>query len=123
MKIPAVFILATMVSTLATAEPQTFECEYKLYSDNTGSHTVKNKFELLYIVDAESQTAYLHGNMGSSKVQPIGGNGSISFIEVTPVGNVMVTTVDSSLKSVHSRNTVSGGELIPSQYYGQCVIK
>lgn len=123
MKLSAILILATIVSTLATAAPQTFECEYRMYSDDTGSNTIKQKFELLYIVDLESQTAYLHGNMGSSKVQSVGGNGSISFIEVTTSGNVMVTTVDSSLKSVHSRNTVSGGELIPSQYYGQCVIK
>ena len=123
MKLSVAFVLATMESTLATAELQTFECEYRMYADETGSHTVKQEFELLYIVDSESQTAYLHGNMGSSKVQSIGGIGSISFIEVTPAGNVMVTTVDSSLKSVHSRNTVSSGELIPSQYYGQCIVK
>jgi hypothetical protein len=36
-------------------------------------------------------------------------------------GVVQTTTVANDGKSVHSRHTIIGGEMKPSQYYGECV--
>ncbi|GLO63828.1 hypothetical protein MACH09_43360 [Vibrio sp. MACH09] len=54
----------------------------------------------------------------------MGSEDQITFVEITGVKNVMTTTMAfDNGKSVHSRNTVSFGDLIPSQYYGSCVDK
>ena len=64
------------------------------------------------------------GNNGNSPVVHIDKGNGISFIEITGLGNVMSTTIDKKMNSVHSRNSVGfSGELIPSQYYGSCVKK
>jgi len=39
-------------------------------------------------------------------------------IKAPPAGRVLTTTIDSSGKSVHSRNIIVEGEILPSQYYG-----
>lgn len=65
------------------------------------------------------------GNNGSSAVVGIwnkSGEG-VSFVEVTPDGNVMTTVVDSKGTSIHSRHTIIAGQVAPSQYYGSCKIQ
>ena len=44
------------------------------------------------------------------------------FIEFTGSGNVVTTTITEKGVSVHSRNSVVFGKLIPSQYYRTCKI-
>lgn len=63
------------------------------------------------------------GNLGSVEVLEVKSDGQISFIQQTDTGNIMTTTITSDMKSVHSRNSVMLGKLIPSQYYGECVEK
>lgn len=63
------------------------------------------------------------GNQGSTKVHLLNTDDGVSFIEITGSKNVMATTLDKNGASVHSRNSVINGELVPSQYYGTCVIK
>jgi len=53
----------------AFAETTTYICNYASYSDQTGNHKVKNKFELNFIVDKTSGKSYLLGNGGSSEVK------------------------------------------------------
>ena len=114
-----------LLSSLSvTASPITYICTYNSYSNEEGNHKVKKDFILTFIVDEKGKNAYILGNQGSEKVanftHPMGG---VAFVEVTATTNIMSTAIDSNGNSVHSRNTSLGGELIPSQYYGKCIIK
>jgi len=108
-------------SPIVNAEITTFFCDYETWSDNEGNHAVNRPFVLTFIVDSETDKAYMKGNLGTEDVLIITGDNSLTFIEVTDVGNVMSTTVDPEGNSVHSRNSVILGELTPSQYYGSCI--
>jgi len=104
----------------------TLICKYPNYSDKKGAHRTKDNFSLTFIIDSDKGTAYMLGNSGSTEVpfirSGISGEG-LTFIEITPAGNVMTTTVDAENNSVHSRNTVVVGKLVPCQYYGTCAFK
>jgi hypothetical protein len=73
----------------------------------------------------KTKKTYMLGNNGSSEVTPIANSdGGITFVEVTPSGNVMVTAITLSGEAVlHSRNGIFGKELVPSQAYGQCNVR
>jgi len=47
-------------------------------------------------------------------------SGGMTFIEMIDGGKVLTTTIDPSGKSVHSRNIIVEGEILPLQYYGIC---
>ena len=104
-----------------SAEIITFVCDYPTWSDEEGSHPAKNPFVLTFILDDETGKAYMKGNLGTEDVQVISADSSITFVEITDTGNVMTTTIDSAGKSVHSRNSVLFGEIVPTQYYGTCI--
>lgn len=108
--------------TFVLGETETIICNYPTYSDQEGNHKVTKKFVLTFIVDKENKITYILGNQGSEKVKMIPSvfEDSISFIEITRSGNVMTTTIDSTGASVHSRNTVINGRIVPTQYYGKC---
>jgi len=108
--------------TIVLANTTTYSCNYTSYSNKEGNHKVKEKFELNFIVDSTGKS-YMLGNNGSSEVKSLKSKNQIAFLEITTSGNIMTTAIDSSLKSVHSRNSVMFGKMIPSQYYGKCVIK
>jgi len=113
-------------SKMTYALPLSFDCSYESFSDDSGNHKVENDFDLKFVLDADSEKAYMVGNNGAADViyliNPSGE--SISFVEITPSQNVMTTTISPiSGESVHSRNSVLLGEMIPSQYYGKCEIK
>jgi hypothetical protein len=107
----------------AWAETLTFECNYPVFSDKDGSHKVKGSFDLTFVVDTENGAAYVLGSQGSEKVHFLSTEGGVSFIEITGSNNLMTTTIDKSGDTVHSRNTIINGAIVPSQYYGNCVIK
>ena len=111
--------LLILFSAPLFAEPMTFYCEYDRFASPDGVEDVDN-FNLTFVVDADAEKYYMIGNNGSSEVSPVFGDGHLTFVEVTAVGNVMTTTITNSGKSVHSRNSVMFGDLIPSQYYGTC---
>jgi hypothetical protein len=124
MKMLTVILLVIFSSALtAFAETSTFVCNYPKYSDDEGLHSVKDKFVLTFIVDSDKGNAYMVGNQGSTEVKMLLSELGFTFIEITGVGNVMTTTIDSTNGAVHSRNTVIAGKLIPTQYYGKCVFK
>jgi len=97
-------------------------CIYPTWSDDDGTHKTKKEYKLEFIEDTISKKAVLVGNLGFSNVFIIKGVGAVSFIEITDSGNVLTTTVTEKGVSVHSRNSVLLGKLIPSQYYGTCKI-
>ena len=68
--------------------------------------------------------AYVMGNNGASEVTMVttesGGSGGLQFIERVVSGALQITAIDAYGDAVHSRHTVLGGVLRPSQYYGTC---
>lgn len=117
-------VLALSVAAMAvSAETFTVHCVYAKHSNPTGLHKTSTTLELTFIVDLANESAYMLGNNGSSKVEIIQAGDHMSFVELTQTGNVMTTTIDGNRNSVHSRNTVIGGALVPSQYYGVCTYK
>lgn len=98
---------------------QTYICNFTNYSDQKGNH--KEKFKLIFVIDKKADKAHMIGNNGSNPVVHVDKGNGKSFVEITGLGNVMTTTIDSKMKAVHSRNSVGfSGELLPSQYYGFC---
>ena len=112
-----------IIPVCAIAVTTNYKCSYTSYSDQEGNHKVKEIFEINFIVDRATGKSYMLGNTGSSEVKALESKDRIAFIEVTVSGNIMTTAIDSKHNSVHSRNTIMFGELSPSQYYGECVVK
>jgi len=125
LKTLCLFSMLLLFIPSAYCETLTLICKYSNYSDQDGNHPTTKKFIITFIVDKENGKAYILGNMGSDEVLMISkktGDG-FTFIEVTPEGNVMTTTVELKGGTVHSRNTLIDGELVPTQYYGSCEFK
>ena len=104
-------------------ETATIICIYPTFSDKDGNQPVSREFKLTFILDHETANAYMLGNLGSVKVQYMPAKGGLSFLEIAASGNLMTTTIDQIGNSVHSRNSIIGGRLVPSQYYGRCTVK
>ena len=114
--------MLVFIPTLVYGDTETFICNYSTYSDANGNHKVTDKFVLTFIVDMTKKTAIMLGSQGTEEVTliPSGVGEGISFIEITGAGNVMTTAIDSKGNSVHSRNTILDGGIVPTQYYGKC---
>jgi hypothetical protein len=132
-----IFLLLSNVVYAADFNNATaFQCEYDkvTISDtlNGGNPNIKNeRFSLTFTnLDRRNNEATVTGNIGSSKISLINGQGIITFIEITNTGNVMTTSVYDVVKnsgtmginyySVHTRNYMSIKSSITSQYYGNC---
>jgi hypothetical protein len=100
---------------------KTYKCYFTNFSNPKGNH--KENLNFTFITNG-SDTAYVKGNFSKQEVVYIDKGNGKTFVEVTNMGNVMVTTIDKNMKAVHSRNSVGIlGKLIPSQFYGTCEIK
>jgi hypothetical protein len=78
-------------------------------------------FKLVFTVDTSKETAKTVGSKGSFDVEMLHSpTGGMTFVEMIDGGKVLTTTIDPSGKSVHSRNIIVEGEILPSQYYGTC---
>lgn len=119
MKIIQILVIA-LFSTPVFATT-TFTCNFNVFADNEGLH--EEELSLTFLIDADAEKAYMIGNNGSSEVAHIYRGDGRSFIEITTTGNVMVTTITPDMKAVHSRNSVMFGMLMPSQFYGVCVVQ
>lgn len=114
---------ASLTAGAAQADPGTFICEYKTYSDATGSHKAEDDFRLTFIVDEQANKSYMLGKLGSTEVMLVPNADGLTFVEITDAGNVHVTAISKRRKSVHSRSTNVLGDLVPSQYYGTCKVQ
>lgn len=124
MKLKIIWFCIFLFPILAFANADTFICNYPLYSDMDGLHKEKKKFQLIFIIDKTKNLAYMVGNLGTSNLTfTPSEDGGVTFLEVSESKNFFTTTIDSKLSTVHSRNTMLFGKLIPSQYYGTCVLK
>ncbi len=83
-----------------------------------------NDFKLEYILETASGKGMVVGNQGFSKVIVINGPYAITFLEPLGTGVVQSTTITQNGMAVHSRHTaLDDTELLPSQYYGSCVVR
>ena len=123
MKIQLILISLLILTTQITANVITYVCKYTHVSDRSGLKEAEDSFILTFIKNNDTDECYMLGDLGTTKVIPVLKGKQITFIEITEAGNVMTTTIDSELGTVHSRNTVLLGKIIPSQYYGTCTIK
>ena len=81
-------------------------------------------------IDLAANRAQLAGNVGSASVWAYrGAFNSIVFLEVTPVGNMNMTTVlspekDGTIRAITSRHTVDvlPGEYMATQMLGTCTV-
>lgn len=114
------FTASMFTNVYAITDNSSIKCTYSSYSDQEGSHNDVKDFNLNFQKGSGSDKFYLIGNQGNEEVLLLPGMDSISFLERTPVGNITITTIDNYGNSVHSRNIVIGGKIVPSQYYGKC---
>jgi hypothetical protein len=123
---PAVIILilaafVCLVPIPARCDTITYACQYQSYSNQKGNHKMPEEFKLVFAVDTAKETAKTIGSKGSFDVEMLySPSGGMTFIEMIDGGKVLTTTIDPSGKSVHSRNIIVEGEILPSQYYGTC---
>lgn len=126
--ISTLFTSLALGSGLASAEPAVLACSFESHADPEDGLASNEPFEFSIAMDPETSKSYIVGNMGTSDLHTIPTDRSLVFIEMSDSGNVMTTTV--MLKgglgtragdAVHSRHTVMGSALLPSQYYGRCV--
>ncbi|MGH8580857.1 MAG: hypothetical protein ACREVK_12315 [Gammaproteobacteria bacterium] len=98
-----------------------FVCNFSVSTSPSGLEKETPALEMRFVLDSKTNKTYLMGNNGSSEVHAILNSDGISFLEITESGNAMVTTISASGAAVHSRNSIFGPDLIPSQHYGSCV--
>ncbi|MCG6903315.1 MAG: hypothetical protein LJE68_11610 [Rhodobacter sp.] len=96
-------------------------CDYQLMAEPGGMREVQD-FSLEFTFDTLTGDAFLRGNNGVSEVFATQGSEGITFLEPLVSGAVQVTVVTPDGSSAHSRHTIIAGDLVPSQYYGDCEI-
>lgn len=113
----AIFFLPN-IGLAATA---TLTCSFPTYHspDDTNLQSTDG-FVLKFRFDTITRDAFLEGNNGLASVVMMNGESGLSFLEILLTGAVQSTTVANSGAAVHSRHSIIGGDLVPSQYYGEC---
>jgi hypothetical protein len=101
--------------TMAHAETLRWKCNYTVIASPKG--LAAETFSLEFALDT---ITVIIGNAGMSDVAAVGGKQGITFQETLGSGAVQTTTIANDASSVHSRHTMMGGTLVPSQYYGTC---
>lgn len=117
-------IIVIAVLTSSAFSQIQFSCEFDKYSNKDGAIIPDNPLVFkLNILTATSFT--MESSMGSTKVTLLKrqvGEPWV-FMEVSETGNIFTTTIKHGGEAVHSRNTVMGGALVPSQHYGRCTTR
>src|SRR5262245_20964189 len=99
----------------ATAKTSRWNCLFKLRAAAEG--LFKDDFRMEFAYDDVTSKAVMIGNQGVADVEIYRGPGAVTFLEKLSVGVVQTTTVTNDGRSIHSRHTIIGRELVPSQYY------
>ena len=110
--------LALTQPTMVHAETLRWKCDYPSYASPTG--LAAQKFSMEFAGDTITGKAVIMGNNGMSDVAVVGGKQGITFQETLGSGAVQTTTIANNGSSVHSRHTMMGGKVTPSQSYGTC---
>lgn len=121
MKPRFVFILfISIILQSAFAKPTLIVCKYHKFASIQKVDQVVEILQLTFSVELESSYAKVIRTNSERDVQLYPSGGGFTFVEITEDENVLSTTVDVHGKSVHSRNTIIAGDLVPSQFYGSC---
>lgn len=120
----ALLLTPLLAPVIAQAKSVAYVCRYPVFGNEAGIKKYGKQFELKINYDAATGQARLIGDGGTAKLKPVlnKDKSAISFIEITPSGNVMTITIDAAAKSVYSRNTTVNGKLVASQSYGSCAV-
>ncbi len=103
----------------AQAETLRWSCEFPVMATPKG--VSRESFKLEFALDSLTKRAVLIGNAGLSDVDVYNGDQGITFQEKLMSGAIQTTTIShANGKSVHSRHSMLGGNIVPSQYYGDC---
>ena len=115
-----VIVLAATVGASSTVAAKTsrWNCQFNLRAAAEGSF--KDDFRMEFTYDDVAGKAVMIGNPGATDVEIHMGPSGVSFSEKLLSGVVQTTTVANDGRSVHSRHTIIGREMVPSQYYGYC---
>lgn len=103
----------------------TYACEFTTYATPKGSFR-GDVMRFTIVTNDDNGTYSMKGNNAISRGNIIRGDKGMSFIKVTKLGNITTTTmslippINEKQQAVHSRNILSGGKLLASQYYGTC---
>lgn len=113
--------LAAMASTTALGDTVTYTCRYESYSNEKGLHKVQDEFKLAFVVDTTKGTAQQLTERGKFDVEMMPAlNGGMTLVEMVDGGKILLTSIDKTGRSVHSRNIILEGHIASSQYYGKC---
>jgi hypothetical protein len=118
---PIMAILALSAAVPVEAAALNFSCTFPTASNDEGSLQLPEPMLLRFAYDTITNDGVIIGNAGVADVTALPGDDWMTFVEVTGSGAVHTTTITKT-GAVHSRNTVIGGRLVPSQYYGACIV-
>ena len=107
------------IASQTLAENQRYICSFPTFAQPDGVQSAKD-FVLEFNRDTVTGDAFLVGNSGLNQVFAYVGNDGVTFLESLVTGAVQSTTITTSGSAVHSRHSIIVGDLVPSQYYGNC---
>jgi len=125
MKNVLLVVLLSVFGLASENKQTTYSCEFSTYATDKGSFR-GDVMRFTIVTNDTNGTYSMKGNNSVSRGNIIRGDKGLSFIKVTKLGNITTTTmsrippIDGKQKSVHSRNILSKGKLLASQYYGTC---
>jgi hypothetical protein len=114
-----IVVMMSCWTTLATAKGHRWTCAYSKEASPDGIENV-NDFKMEFIFDDVTGKAVMVGKIGFTDVDVHIGSGAVSFMEKLGSGAVQNTIISFTGDSVHSRHSLLGNKMIPSQYYGKC---
>ena len=99
-------------------------CKYNTRSTQNGNFLLKDDFYIIFSINKYDKKSAMiktifevdHDAMVIPNMM-----GGVNILQITKTGGIATTTIDLQGNSVHSRNIIIKGVLIPSQYYGKCV--
>ena len=115
----AAILCAVLYTGSAEAKIINWNCAFPVVANPNGV-TRDQDFRILFALDDATGKAARIGDNGSIDVIVIAGDRAVTFVERLPSGAIQTTTVDANRHSVHSRHTMTGTGLVPSQSYGTC---
>lgn len=113
--------LMLIAPSLAFAEVAKFVCSFPTFHSFDEVEMLKSdSFVMTFTFDTITKDAFLEGNNGITPVTLLRGNSGSTFVEFLQTGALQSTTIALNGSAVHSRHTIIGSQLAPSQYYGSC---
>ena len=112
-------ILLSSQLDVANAAVMAFDCNFTQTCDPE-SGCRASSLVLEFNVDESTGESFVVGNNGLSTVLSSLGENAVTFLETLESGAIQTTTIAVGGSAVHSRHSVVGGLLVPSQFTGEC---